>query len=464
MQSHTHHSDTTSPPSSSFALTSLDHLIFPVYLGGVLTFDLRGRDKVECLKLLEAGIATLATHYPFLAGCVVPAPDTDKRINSFEVRSDLGDGTPFFQVQDQLPTTPLLIDGRLNPEFSPTPELFDPSGPCPVMRVQANIQGDSLNFVSCHHHMVSDGMGTNVVGAALAQLLREPDTSHAKHLSHLGSSSKPEALKWDIKPLSFPLLGLEDPKYKTLNLRYPIRKDKICLLQQACRTLMQESPLEEEKCVLLSTSLIVGSLFAICTQRARHAAGLGNLYGSKFGFAVNLREKLGLSPSYMGNAVISADSPFNTQVLPFTSASTTPIVSGVRSVDVHQVCNMALSINQELEGYTQSHVAGMLGTLDAVANRSSVRASFEGLAFSDLHKMEFYRDYGPLGWVQDMAIPGNDLGGVAWLLPNKPTPSGSQAPDHFELQVALERVSMEELVKDPLFQWVTGNAPSVSKL
>ncbi|KAL4951876.1 hypothetical protein BDW69DRAFT_185994 [Aspergillus filifer] len=390
--------------SSSYTLTALDHLIFPLYLGGILTFDLKGKDRKAILERLKIATDRLCAHLPVLPGCVVPAPDTEGRTNAFEVRSDIKDTNPFLQVKEQLPFNPLLIDGCLNPEFLPEPILFDPSGPCPVMRAKANLQGDFLHLVTGSHHMVMDGMGSTVVGQALAQLCRDPDTPASalcttaaaqqgmrEHLTKLGLSSTPEKLKWDTKPYDFPLLGSEDPKHHTLNLRYPIRKDKLALLQDACRHILRDSSVDQGRDTSFSTSLIVGSLVSICVHRARHAAGLGHLYESTLGFACNLREKLGLPSSYMGNAVVAVDARLDREtVSPLTSTHDTSLLSGMSSIDLYQLTNVALSVSEALDEYTPSHVAGMLSTLGALGDHSSVRGSFRGLAFSDLHKMNFY--------------------------------------------------------------------------
>ncbi|KAL4798506.1 hypothetical protein BDV19DRAFT_396854 [Aspergillus venezuelensis] len=441
----------TSGSSSSYTLTALDHLVFPIYLGG--KFDLRGKDRYVALKRLQTAAAKLCAHLPVLTGSVVPAADTEERFNAFEIK-------------EQPASNPLLIDGRINPEFLPEPVIFDPSGPCPVVRIRANLQGDFLHMVIGCHHMAIDGIGSTVVILVLAQLSRDPETPASalsttaaaqqnmrEHLTKMDISSPPEPIEWNTNPYHLPLLASEDTKHKTLNIRYPIPKNKLALLQDACRRILRDSSLYRAKDTLVSTSLIVGSLFGICVHRARHAAGLGHLYESTLGFASNLREKLALPSSYIGNALVSVGANLDKQAI--SSSDHGPLVSGVSTPDLYQLTNVALSMSEALDEY-----AGMLGTLRALEGRSSVHVSIRGLAFSDLHKLGHYGDYGLLGEVQDFGIPGNELGGVGWLLPNKP----GKKKGYYELQVALERASIEELEKDGLFQWITGTGPTASKL
>ncbi|KAL3472090.1 hypothetical protein BJX99DRAFT_11418 [Aspergillus californicus] len=110
----------------------------------------------------------------------------------------------------------------------------------------------------------------------------------------------------------------------------------------------------------------------------------------------------------------------------------------------------------ELQSYNKNHATGMLATLGALTDRSSVVLASSRLCFSDTHKLDFYQDFGPSGEVQDFAIPGNEFAGICWMLATK-------SPG-YDLQIALERVAMEELERDLLFQWVTDPGSSKSKL
>ncbi|KAL4916127.1 hypothetical protein BDW62DRAFT_202965 [Aspergillus aurantiobrunneus] len=461
-----------SPPPPSYPLTPLDHLIYPLYLGGVSTFDLRGKDRHEALRRLEVAATRLASHLPFLDAYIVPAPETDGKVNGFEVRSGFECACPFYQAQEHPASTALLIDGRLNPAFLPTTDALEFPDPCPVLRLKANMAGDALHLVYYFHHTAMDGMGGTVVGKTLAQLCRNPDTPASElpttaaeqramreKILTMGASSTPRSLRWQPKPPHFPLFDMENPGNRTANRRFRIRAEKVHQIRQACQTLLQAHAYNGTQGVYLSTSLIIGALFGICAHRARHAAGLGEWFGATFEVAFNLRKQLNLPSTYMGNAVVTVGCSLDAQLLPSGTTGVKHAVPGVTPDEIQRLCNVMLAILQDIQSYSPDNVAGMLGTLSALTDRSSVRASWNGLAFSDTHNMDFYHDYGPLGEVQDFALPGNELGGVCWLLASKPSSRG-----YYELQVALEHAAMEKLEKESLFHWATCWGPRTSKL
>lgn len=449
----------------------------PVARSGVLTFDLKGKDRDAALVRLEVASTRLFSHLPFMGAFVSPCTDRDGSGSAFRVHSASNDTVPLFQLQEHAPSTPLLVNGDLNPEFLPSPEPVRPSHPCPVLRIKANVVGDALYLILPTHHTVLDGLGSLVVCKILAQLCRDPytpakglPTSAAEqeemraHIAKLGASSTPQPLRWDS---SLPHLSPLNPKeYRnmTLNRLYGFRAERVRQIQQACQVILDENALDTGKKVRLSTSLIVSALLAICCDRAQRAAGLGEICRPSFSVCLNIRRQLNVLPTYMGNAVVRVNCPQDPRILGPTKANPTYFVSGLAADDVHQICNIALSLSQEIQAYTPDHVAGMMGTLHASENWSSAVPPFDGLRFTDMHKMDFYDDYGPLGELQDFVVAGNKTAGVAWMLPTKPPPSGSKRSGHYELLIALERAAIEELEKDQLFQWVTATGPSKTKL
>ncbi|RDW65631.1 uncharacterized protein DSM5745_09370 [Aspergillus mulundensis] len=443
------------------ALTTLDHLIIPSYLSGVSTFDLRGRDKAAALSRLELAAARLVTHLPFLGGDVAPAGDRDEKLNAYELRSADNDRDPFLQVKEHPASTPLLINGQLNAEFVPGEEVIDFSQPCPVLRLQANIVGDTLHLVSRSHHMALDGMGGSVVGNTLSQLCRNPDTPPAdlpttaaeqrrmqEHLLRMASSSTPEALRWTPKPFNIAPLDMTDPRNVTLNRKYRISAGRIRRIKSACEAIIRDHAPSELRDVRFSSSLVIGALIGLCCYRARQAAGLGDWYGPTLDVAYNIRQQLGLPATYMGNAVVTVECQLDGQYLSSNADILSSPDLGISSKDLQGICNTLLSLVPKLREYSASHVAGMLGTLNALQDRSAVQCSFRGLAYSDTHKMDFFQDYGPLGEVQSFAIPGNEFAGVCWLLATRP------GVEDYELQVGLEGAAMGELERDALLKWV----------
>ncbi|KAL2862804.1 uncharacterized protein BJX67DRAFT_365538 [Aspergillus lucknowensis] len=466
------------PAFQSYTLTSLDHLIQPIYLAGSSRFDLKGKDKTEVLNRLKTASDRLLVHLPFLGGFVVPAPPVDGKINAYEVRNCEDNGDPFLVVEEHPASTPLLLNGRLNPDFLPHAPAYQPQDPCPVLRNKANIVGDALFLVQYFHHTVMDGLGGSVMCRTLAQLCRNPDTPAnelptsveaqkrmRQHLLKLESAT-PSPLRWDPKPLELTPLDLSDPRNTTWNCRYQVRVEKVEILRAACLMVRQAAQAGSAKGggdVYLSPSLIVGAVFGLCSYRARQAARIHDGREPNIVVAVNLRKQLGLPSTYMGNALVVVQCPLDAQIIPDGNTSISHAPSGVHVKDLNQVCNIALYILKEIKAYTPDYVAGMLATLGALTDRTLVGLPWSGLAFSDTHKMPQYDDYGPLGEVQDFFIPGNAISGACWMLATKPLP-GKKSLDWYELQIALESAAMQELERDRLFQWLIDAGTSKSKL
>ncbi|KAL3472089.1 hypothetical protein BJX99DRAFT_236078 [Aspergillus californicus] len=232
-----------SPSFDTYPLTALDHLIRPVYLGALLTLNLQGKNRTDALDRLEVAANRLVSHLPFLGGYVVPAPPADGNVNAFQVQDCEYGGNAFFVLQEHSILTPLLLNGRLNPDFIPSAPVFQLQEPCPMLQIKANIMADVFYLVYHIHHMDIDGVGASVMSRTLAQLCRDPDTplhelptrSDAQkrmraHLLKLGSSSTPHPLRWQPKPFDFPDFDLTDPRNTTLNRRFPIRGEKLRMI------------------------------------------------------------------------------------------------------------------------------------------------------------------------------------------------------------------------------------------
>lgn len=177
--------------------------------------------------------------------------------------------------------------------------------------------------------------------------------------------------------------------------------------------ILQEHALTKGKKVHLSTSMVMGAVLGICSHRARRAAGLGELYGSRFHVFFNIRSLLGLPSTYIGNALVTIGCSLDAQILPSLEVPPTHFASELAASDVQRVCNVALALLQEIQAYTPDHVAGMMGTLNTLEDWSSAAPPSDALRFSDMRKMEAYYDFGPLGEVQDVAIAGNKTAGVS---------------------------------------------------
>ncbi|KAL4908663.1 hypothetical protein BDW74DRAFT_166256 [Aspergillus multicolor] len=411
---------TSFPPQ---ALTALDHLIIPSYLSGA-----------AALSRLELATERLIAHLPSLGAYVAPAADRYGKVNAYELRSGDNESDPFLRVKEHPTSTPLLINGQLNEDFVPGGEGYDLSEPCPVLRLQANIVGDMLHLVSRSHHIALDGTGDSVIGNTLSQLCRNPDTPAAdlltsateqkrfqEHLLRKASTSTPEPLRWKPKPLNIPPLDRTDPQ-------------RIRRIKSACETIIREHAPSELRDIRFSSSLVIGALIGLCCYRARQASGFGEWYDPTLDVAYNIHQQLGLPSTYMGNAVVTVECQLDGQYLSSHAASIIIPDLGINSNDLQSLCNTF-------------HVAGMMGTLNALQNRSSVHCSFRGLAYLDTHKMDYFQDFGPLGEVQ-----------MCWLLATKP-----EVTD-YELQVGLETAAMAELEKDGLFQWVTEVRSGMSRL
>lgn len=186
---------------SSHSLTPLDHLLSPSYRSPVSAFDLKGKDRDAALTRLEVAVTRLVSHLPFLGASVAPYADPDGRVNTFGVYSAIDDTIPFYELQEHAQSAPLLIDGDLNPELMPSIGHLQPSDPCPIMLLKANVVGDMLYLVHSFYHRAMDGMSLSIVTKVLAQLSCDPDTP-AKDLAT--SAAEQEDMRTYLAELGYP--------------------------------------------------------------------------------------------------------------------------------------------------------------------------------------------------------------------------------------------------------------------
>lgn len=162
----------------------------------------------------------------------------------------------------------------------------------------------------------------------------------------------------------------------------------------------------------------------------------------------NVRKQCRLPETYMGNAlVVVVESPYDTN--PFPKAAVPPGLPETLNKQLACLYNMALLLRRQVNTLTESYTQSVLRTISASRNLSTFFPDYSNsIIVSTLRWMDFYLDFGPLGKVQRYDIPENKVPGVCWILPAR------ASSDPFEIRFVLEKVALERLQEDSLFQWM----------
>lgn len=227
-----------------------------------------------------------------------------------------------------------------------------------------------------------------------------------------------------------------------------LNEDKIALLTDACNLLVGR--VASDACPgRLDQNDVVSAAVGVCGSRARYHPQTKSHSGSTadaetISVSADLRNHLPLSAasSYMGNATVSIPVPVQSPSLPLLGDSQMrSLLPDISPRDFYRVCNLAVSLRGRIHAIEKGgeETDSACGS-DKWASRSSMRVN-------TLRPMDFNLDFGPLGRVLDVNVPGTRENGTCWVLPEK-------EQGGWDVTATVEPQAMQKLRGDRLVRWM----------
>ena len=445
-------------PFEAYNLTALDHILPPCHMFMFLTINNASLEGIDALK---GGAQRLIQHFPFLSGVVVPSNQEAGRKGVFAVQpasSSFMERYPMVQTEYSPELDDISPDDFIGQKYLPIPFLMAPTEPLPLIRFKANVTKNRVILCVVYYHRALDSTSVSVTLQALAELCKNSEMSpdllpssaraeeSSRHQLANPADGNPVPLNWTLAPLSLDPKLPDNPAKLPTSRRFSLSYEKVTLLKDTCNAVLGALPPISgmAKPPLLTSNDILTALAGLYGNKARLETVPEHVPSPKVIIAANVRKQCCLPETYMGNALVAVESPYDTNSYP--KAAVPPGLPGALNKQLACLYNMAFSLRRGVSSLTEDYMQGILRTIVTSDDLSTCFPDYgNSIIVSNLRWMNFYPDFGPFGKVQRYDIPENKVPGVCWVLPAAST-------DPFEIRFVLEKAAMERLQEDSLFQ------------
>ncbi|KAJ5907356.1 hypothetical protein N7495_000038 [Penicillium taxi] len=452
------------PPNDfePYLLSPLDYVPVAVHMTAFLTFRLD--NPARAIPVLEAGVACLTSHLPFLTGNVAASSLWPDKQNMMEVQPSNQDSL------DQYPMLKIKYHHRrwdtefYDPEYLPLALDSIINERSPVFRLQANILEDGIILCAAFHHMTMDATGFYNVMEALSISCRSPETLAERTTSPIEESLTRKKIlnAVSIVPVvkseeknegeSSPEVPVDLIAEVLVSHKFVLCNEKINRLRKLCISLTNPP-------TKLSRNDVVSSIIWLCFMRARALLSPSAAEDkSRLLTAADVRRTLSsvLPQTYLGNCLqgISVHSPFPLKaLLEVLPRDQNDSITRLKKTDIHFLAKLSVIHRQQFvaidDKVVRNTISQITNTKDWASNRSVV-GGLGDLTLSNIRNLGFYNlDFGSvLGTIHDFDSPDPRNKGLTWALPAR----FGDAP--WEIRLPLDSKIMELMQRDPLMCWL----------
>ncbi|PGH17489.1 hypothetical protein AJ79_01089 [Helicocarpus griseus UAMH5409] len=453
-------------PFKPYNLTPLDHTLPPCHLFMFFTLKNSGSKGIDALK---TGVSRLNAHLPFLTGVMAPSSQAGGKQNVYEVQpasASYLEKHPMLQIEHHPELARLPPNDLLNEKFLPLPFFMPFTEPLPLLRLKANVTKDTITLCLAHLHKAIDGGAVSVILRALAELCKDPNApldalptspekeEAARQYMEDFTAKEPGRPSYDLVPLPLDAPLPQEPGLMSISRRYKFSAEKITLLKDACNAVIADAKLivNPSKPIQLTTNDIITAIIGLCGNRARMLAIPGRKSPPRLIMVANIRKLISLPENYAANALAAIPADYNASWLP-DGVAPQGLPATLMKEDVIHLCNLAFSLRKGLNAMTKPYIKGVFTTFYDANDWLALGPNYDSIIVSNLRWMDFFIDFGPLGKVQEYDVPETKIGGISWVLPARNQTGKGLQP--FEMRCVLERVAMDQMEKDSLFQWIS---------
>lgn len=267
----------------------------------------------------------------------------------------------------------------------------------------------------------------------------------ARHVRHWNQGSK----GWEG------MLKQPDPSSLPETRTARLNGNKVTMLTDACNLLVGRVA-HDVFPGRLNQEDVVSALVGICGSRARNQTGSYStdtttttaVDEGTISVATDLRRlsPLPTSATYMGNATVLIPIPTRSNTLPpVEDSQMRSLLPDISPRELYRICNGAVCLRARINALEKGNESNMSWNWDMEDTDSGMRNSMQ---VHNMRSMGLYQDFGPLGRVRDVCVPGTRENGTCWLLPEREGDRG------WDVKVTVECKAIEKLRKDKLVGWV----------
>ncbi|KAI9927274.1 hypothetical protein ASPWEDRAFT_165836 [Aspergillus wentii DTO 134E9] len=473
------------PSFEPFILSPLDHVISKIVLKSYLSFHCN--DPSQAAAVLQAGIADLVSHLPFVAGCMSSTTLPNGKQNATLVSPPTAaflEHVPMVVVKhhnqcltpdNATPDCPLVDYEAMNGDTTFF-RAVDPPAVNIMVRWQINVLKDGIILGSSFHHQFVDGKALVQLHETLGAFCRRASGEKNVIIStgvriqeaarrQIEQNTTSSNVDLDGAYASRPMMPLpRELLANAVSEKLYFSSSKVKELKNRFNSLLSRDPTKAK----LSSNDVVTALIWLCACRARLQAlpaeqrqqAASN--GSVIMTVADVRSMMSppLPDTYIANAIA------------MTTCSHSLNLAQKGNLDAHQqdlsdLFQIALQVQKGLRKITPDYVRGLITQQLNSDNWGSFRFRYAELMVSNMRYMPFVGiDFGSvLGKSKVYDMPKNPFDGICWVLPAPCDARGlSMTEEPWRIRLTLQREAMKELLQDRLYQWISTEKPIQAKL